>query len=364
MYAESSVSRQFVASPGFAGLGPKWTAKRSYLQLYGFVALMFVPMVVIGVLGAGNRRVGEMASIIVVPLVAVVLVLFIVGWFVWYHRNNSRRFAISVAGSGLTIDKRPGAVYQFSDARLGLWGMNDATMGTVLHLHSGPQRFVLGGRDHRIGSGTRLDEPPIVGVDAWLTAQEFDELLGMMGRNSGLDVRPVTPGAPVRCLLFPNAMQAQQMGSFAIRKQRQLLKAASRASLAIEVDAQGIRVIDPNTNAQITSARNGQWTATPATYQYRGPWYRWLSAERLLTFAFATHMSMRPEMVISLAGMPPLRIAGQDAIGNSYFKGNRFAWRGDVPQRVNDPAEYTVTPADWLILVEKFGLAPYLEIRE
>jgi hypothetical protein len=69
-------------------------------------------------------------------------------------------------------------------------------------------------------------------------------------------------------------------------------------------------------------------------------------------------------MVINLAGMPPLRIAGQDAIGVSYFKGNRFAWRGDVPQRVNDPAEYAATPADWLILVEKFGLAPYLEIRE
>lgn len=122
--------------------------------------------------------------------------------------------------------------------------MNDATMGTVLHLHSGPNRFVLGGRDHRIGSGTRLNEPPIVGVDAWLTAQEFGELLGLVGANSGLDVRPVTQGGPVRCLLFPNAMQAQQMGSFAFGEMRRLLNAASHASLAIDVDAEGIRVTD------------------------------------------------------------------------------------------------------------------------
>lgn len=363
MYPQSSVSRQFVASPGFAGMGPNWSAKRSYIQMYGLVAVIALPMVGVFVLGNFSRQLAESASIIVTILVAVGLVLFIVGWIVWYGRNNSRRFNISVAGSALTVDKRPGDVYQFSDARLGLWGMNDATMGTVLHLHSGPHRFVLGGREHRIGRGTRLDEPPIVGVDAFLTAQEFDELLRMMGRNSGLDVRPVTAGGPVRCLLFPNALQAQQMGAFATGKQRRLLKAASHASLAIDVDAQGIRVIDPRTNAQITSARNGQWTATPETYQYRGPWYRWLSAERFLTFAFASHLSMRPEIVINLAGMPPLRIAGQDAIGVSYFKGNRFAWRGDVPQRVNDPAEYSATGADWQILVEKFGLAPYLEIR-
>jgi len=364
MYPQSSVSRQFVASPGFAGIGPKWSAKRSYTQMYGLVAVVALPMVALFVLGNFSRQLADSASIIVTIVVAVGLGLFLVGWFIWYARHNSRRFVVSVAGQALTVDKRPGAVYQFSDARLGLWGMNDATMGTVLHLHSGPHRFVLGGRDHRIGSGTRLDEPPIVGVDAWLTAQEFDELLGMMGRNSGLDVRPMTPGAPVRCLLFPNAMQVQQMGVFENGKRRQLVKAASHASLAIDVDAHGIRVINPGTNAQITAAGNGQWTATPETYQYRGPWYRWLSGERFLTFAFASHLSMRPEMVINLAGMPPLRIAGQGSIGVSYFKGNRFGWRGDVPQRVNDPAEYTVTAADWLILVEKFGLSPYLEIRE
>jgi hypothetical protein len=323
--------------------------------MYGLVAVVALPMVALFVLGNLNRQFAESLSIIVTIVVAIVLVLAIVGMLVYYFRNNRRRFTISVTGSALTIDQRPGEVYEFSDARLGLWGMNDATAGTVLHLNSGPHRFVLGGRDHRIGNGTRLDEPPIVGVDAWLTAQEFDELLGMMGRNSGVDVRPVTPGGPVRCLLFPNAMQAQQMGSFATGKMRRLLKSASHASLAIDVDAQGIRVIDPGTNAQITSARNGQWTATPQTYNYAGSGFGMLSVGGLL----AKHLSVTPEMVINLAGMPPLTIACRDAAGVSYIQG-RFSWRGDVPQ-VNDAAQYSVTGGDWLILVEKVGLAPYLQ---
>lgn len=40
----------------------------------------------------------------------------------------------------------------------------------------------------------------------------------------------------------------------------------------------------------------------------------------------------------------------------------RFSWRDDVPVE-NEPAEYAVSGADWPTLVEKFGLAPYLERR-
>jgi hypothetical protein len=360
MYPQSSASRQFVASPGFAGMGPNWSAKRSYIYMYGLVAVIALPMVAIGFLGAGNPRLAETAGRMATQVIPVFLLLFIVGWFGWYWWHNNRKFIISVTGHALTVNKRPGDVYQFSDARLGLWGMNDNTMGTVLHLHSGPHRFVLGGRDHRIGNGTRLDEPPIVGVDAWLTAKEFDELLGMMGPRSGLDVRPVTPGGPVRCLLFPNPMQVQQMGAFATGKKRRLLEAASHASLAIDVDEQGIRVIDPGTNGQIASAGNGQWTATPATYQYRRGWWGIPSAGQLLEQVGAQYLSVTPEMVINLAGMPPLTIACRDSAGVSFTQG-RFSWRGHVPQRVNDPAEYSVSAADWLILVEKFGLATYLE---
>ena len=39
----------------------------------------------------------------------------------------------------------------------------------------------------------------------------------------------------------------------------------------------------------------------------------------------------------------------------------RFSWRGNVPSRVNAPADYSVSSGDWLMLVEEFGLAPYLK---
>ena len=97
------------------------------------------------------------------------------------------------------------------------------TMGTALHLHCGPHRFVLGGRDHRIAAGTRIEAPDAgyglpVDVDAWLWAPDFDELLTMVGHRSGLDLRRPAPGEPTRCLLFPNPLLVQQMGSFAFRK--------------------------------------------------------------------------------------------------------------------------------------------------
>jgi hypothetical protein len=62
MIGESTVSRQFVASPGFFGIGPKWSAKRAYLLTYGFVALFAAAAVVVFVLGRGNPRTAEKAG--------------------------------------------------------------------------------------------------------------------------------------------------------------------------------------------------------------------------------------------------------------------------------------------------------------
>jgi hypothetical protein len=56
MCPQSANSRQFVASPGFFGLGPNFSAKRSYLYLYGLVAVIALPVVVIGVMGAGHAH--------------------------------------------------------------------------------------------------------------------------------------------------------------------------------------------------------------------------------------------------------------------------------------------------------------------
>jgi hypothetical protein len=303
MYAQSTNSRQFVASPGFFGIGANFSAKRSYLYLYGLVAVIALPTVVIGVMGAGHAHAAEAAGKMVTHVMPVLLVLAIVGWFAYYNLHNNRKFVISVTGDALTINKRPGDVYEFSDARLGRWAYNDAAMGTVLHLHSGADRFVLGGRDHRVGEGTRIDEPPVAGVDAWLPADQFGELLSMMGPRSGVDVRSVAPGDLVRCLLFTNAMQVQQMGAFAMAKKRRILQSASHAQLAIDVDADGIRVVDYASNTLITSARLDQITAEPATYQYRrGGW----SAGQILEQAEAQYLSVTPEMAVSLPGMEDL----------------------------------------------------------
>lgn len=71
---------------------------------------------------------------------------------------------------------------------------------------------------------------------------------------------------------------------------------------------------------------------------------------------------MTPGMIVRLPGMEELTIACRDGAGNSSFK-QRFSWRGQVQQRIDDPADFAVSAADWLVLVEKFGLTPHLEIH-
>src|ERR1700754_890691 len=89
---------------------------------------------------------------------------------------------------------------------------------------SGQRRFILGGRDRRVSAATRLEAPDAgygqsVDVDAWVSAADFDEILTMVSRRSGLDIRPPAPGEATRCLLFANALKMQEFGSFAFRKQ-------------------------------------------------------------------------------------------------------------------------------------------------
>jgi hypothetical protein len=362
------MSRQFEASAGFFGLGPNFTAKRSYLQVYGLAAAVALPVLVLGGLSTINPHAAQAAGRMVSHVMPVLLVLGLAGWFAYYHLHNNQKIVVSVTGDAVTINKRPGDVYAFSDARLGRWAYGDRVMGTVLHLHSGARQFVLGGRDHRVGEGTRLDESPVMGVDAWLPADQFGELLAMVGPRSGLDVHPTVPGGPVRCLLFPNTMRAQQMAPFAMKKRREFLQSASHARLAIDIDidiaaaAAEIRVMDYGSNTLIASARSEQITAKPATYQYRGGAMYGSSLGGVLERAESAYLSVTPEMIVCLPGMEELTIACRDGAGNSSFR-QRFSWRGQVQQRIDDPADFAVSAADWLVLVEKFGLTPYLEIH-
>jgi hypothetical protein len=326
-------------------------------------AAVALPVLFIGALGAINPHAAQSAGRIVSYAMVFLLVLGLAGWFAYYHLHNSQKIVVSVTADAVTINKRPGDVYAFSDARFGRWAYGDRVMGTALHLHSSARQFVLGGRDHRVGEGTRLDESPVMGVDAWLPADQFDELLAMVGPRSGLDVHPTAPGGPVRCLLFPNTMRAQQMAPFAMKKRREFLQSVSHAKLAIDIAAADeIRVLDYGSNTLITSARPEQITAKPATYQYRGWGMGGSSLGGVLERAETAYLSVTPEMIVCLPGMEELTIACRDGAGNSSFR-QRFSWRGQVQQRIDDPADFAVSGADWLVLVEKFGLTQYLEVH-
>lgn len=232
--------------------------------------------------------------------------------------------------------------FRFSEAKLGPW----VNMGVALHLQCGRHRFVLGGRDRRIAPTTRLDAQPVQAVDAWLWAKEFDELLAMGGGQSR-DFREPAVGGPTRCLLFPNPYLAEQMGSFAIRKQHQLQRSLSKPSLVLDVDKHAMRVVNPNSDAPSASASRANVTATPATFQPDS-----VTSGDGSTYDYPG----TPGLTMSVPGMQPLTIGCLDLAGSSF----RFSWRGDSA-RPNERPAYVVSAADLLTLAEEFCLSSRLE---
>jgi hypothetical protein len=154
-----------------------------------------------------------------------------------------------------------------------------------------------------------------------------------------------TSGEPIRCQLIP------------------LPSVGSRLPppLAIDVAKDAIWVIDPNTNALIASAWLAQVTAVPAKYTYRG-----LGEYTATEQPWAT-----PILVVHIPGLQPLSIRVPLVGGSSFWNWRprpRFTWRGKLPPAKHPSAvpmggqpAYSVTDAEWLTLVEKFGLTPYLE---
>ena len=123
----------------------------------------------------------------------------------------------------------------------------------------------------------------------------------------------------------------------------------------MDVGKDALRVIDLNRNALIASAWLTQVTATPAENR---------------TYAYRAGMWTTPVLVVGVADLQPLTIGCPDSPDPawprvSYSAGgvrrnvSRFSWRGQVYQ-ASQP-DYLVSGADWLMLVEKLGLASYLE---
>lgn len=253
---QPAASRQFVASsPSMSSqMNAFATGKGARaVQAAGFLVILVVVVSFV-------MRQAQGYMIAVAGLVALSIFGLAGTAYVWWR--SSRKVLVGVTSDGLTVNQRRD-VFSWADAKLGPW----VNMGVALHLQRGSHQFVLGGRDRRIAPTTRLDAPPVQSVDAWLWVSEFDELLAMGGRQSGVDVRGPALGEATRCLLFPNPYLAEQMGSFALRKQLQLQRSLSKPSLFLDVDNAAIRVIDPNNDALSASASRTDVTATPVTFQ-------------------------------------------------------------------------------------------------
>ena len=261
-----AASRQFEAHPPFWGskvaskTTPAW--QNNLTKSYGIMVVGVLAFsVVLGGLYLGMQSLGAewMQYFDGRAFQLVLVALLFGGVYGWYWWSRRRKITVFVTNDDLSVSTRPGDVYSFSGAKLGTWGVTGgATMGTALHLQCGPRRFILGGRDRRMAAGTRLDAPDVgygleVDVDAWLSASDFEEILTVVGGPSELDIRPPAPGEPTRCLLFANALLVQEFGPFAFHKREQFMRSLSQPRLAIDVDADAIRVIDPNTNALIAS---------------------------------------------------------------------------------------------------------------
>ena len=355
---DAATSRRFVTSA--APPSTKQMMKYTYVLMFGAMTALGAINMTLLLIGSivGSEKVWQIGG-------AVVFFAFLLGFMPGFRAfqrrvNREKTVLVDVGHDGLTASTKPGEVFSFDNSQLGPWtlaGYGGATKGTALHLRSGRARFVLGGRDHRIAAGTPLEAPPVDSVDATVSASEFDELLTMVGGRNGLDVQPATPGRPTRCPLVPNPMRMYSSSFFGIFKNTatavRLNANPPQAGLAIDVGEDAIVVIDLTSNSRVASAPLARVTATPAESTRSVP--------RMGSLTTAV-------LVVQVADSQPLTIACPDWAGppTTTWGGNtkmayRFAWRGEVPSE-EEPA-FVVSDADWLTLVDKFGLAPRLEDR-
>src|ERR1700758_4818317 len=338
----------------------KQMMKYTYLLMFGAMAALgavYMALVLLGAIVGSNVfiHVGG-------PVVFIAFGVGAMPAFGAFRRrmNREKTVLVYVGSGGLTVSTKPGDVFSLGDAQLGRWnieGYGGVTKGTALHLRSGRGCFVLGGRDPRVANETPLDAPPVDGVDATMSASEFDELLTMVGGPRGLEVHAPAPGQPTRCRLTPNPARMFSSSFFGMFKNTSTaLKMNAnppQPSLAVDVGDDAISVIDLKSDARIASASLARVTATPAANT------RSVTRVGVLTTAV---------LVVRVPDAEPLTIGCPDFAGppSATWSGGtkltyRFAWRGEVPSE--DEPDFVVSDADWLTLVEKFGLASRMEDR-
>lgn len=367
--------RRFEASAPF--WGSKWNGKRAMWIGYGGIALFAVPMWILSYQAESHSRIYDVVSVAARPLLYL-LAIFVMGGMAYsYWRRQHKKIYIDVTGDGLMVSGRPGEVFSFRDAQLGPWSFWQS-MGSVLHLRCGPNSFALGGRDHRLNAG--FQAPPAKDVDAWLWAAEFDELLAMAGLRGEFDAHALASGQPevpsqsrgqsTRCALFPNPEMVSLQPFWApwrVTRMANSFLSPAQPSLAIDVGPEEIRVVDPTTNAVQATAWLAQATAVPEFYLLLRPFiFMW--PYKFYPYAYLKNLQWTsPVLVVRIPGAEPISITCRDDSGKDYLMVltdtviNRFSWHNKVPMRINRPAEWSVSAADWLFLVETFGLTQQLE---
>ncbi len=314
---EADPERWFTASVGPLNL----PVNRYVLGWFGSFA---ASLVLVGIVDTVTRY--RYALIIgLIPGALLVLPPLVFGGYLAVRRL--RKFTIGVAHDGLTVNGRR---FAFGDARLGRWQVlqfyGDMAAGTALCLRSGSRRFVLGGRDYRVPAAVRLEADPVNRVDAWVWDSDFAELLTQI---PGLDAGGPAPGETLRCLLFRRPARG---------------KVNPKPSLAVDLSADTITVINPDTEASVATCAVTEVVATPAV---------WIRPER--------YAATWPVLVVRIPGSQVLSMTCLD--GNrltlSTNRAHRFSWGGELPEK-HEPG-YLVSAADWLTLVEKVGLAPLLQ---
>ena len=157
----------------------------------------------------------------------------------------------------------------------------------------------------------------------------------------------VAPDEPIRCVLT-ELFNRGRLWRNALR----LDFSGGRRALAIDVSNDAIWVIDLTTNALITSARLAPVTATPKEHRHYSSGVGSIDV-------WGDRM---PVLVVDVPGLPSLSIGPlppgmpPNRARRGYFYTGVPSWRSSVPTTTKYPT-HVVTTADWLTLVEKFGLA-------
>ena len=173
--AEGTASRSFVATA--SRLNMKTLALAAVVVYGGIPAMMALPYAVSAGFHVTTKTAGHWMHWLVLGAYGLLPLLFACSSRMRSFVNP--KVSIRVIGGGLEVIRRGGRgeVYPLSSATLGPWATSQTLKGTALHLRNGQHRFVLGGHNHRVPAGVRLDAKPLWKVDAWMPAQDFDALL-------------------------------------------------------------------------------------------------------------------------------------------------------------------------------------------